>query len=65
MPIPRPLLDECDHSRSATDELRIRALERLYIRKAVVDDLIRSLENYERFPIRKVQGQCIPIRKYL
>ena len=30
------------------DEIRRRALERLYSRKAAVDDLIRSLENYQR-----------------
>jgi len=48
----------------ADDELRIRALERLYRRKAVVDELIRSLENYNRFPARKGPAPCIPIRKW-
>lgn len=61
-PVP---LYECDHHEQAADEIRIRALERLYTRKAVVDDLIRSLENYERFPACKGTAQCIPIRKYL
>jgi hypothetical protein len=64
MPIPQLLLDECDRPKPVIDELRTRALERLYIRRAVVDDLIRSLENYERFPIRKGRAECIPIRKY-
>jgi len=32
----------------ATDAFRLRALERLYARKAVVDDLIESLERYQR-----------------
>jgi hypothetical protein len=59
-PVP---LYECDPHEQIADEIRIRALERLYTRKAVVDDLIRSLENYERSPIRP--AQCIPIRKYL
>jgi hypothetical protein len=60
-PVP---LYECDPHEQVVDEIRIRALQRLYTRKAVVDDLIRSLENYERSPIRKGPAQCIPIRKY-
>jgi hypothetical protein len=63
MPIPHSLLDEGDRHGQAIDEIRDRALERLYTRMAVVDDLIRSLENYERFPLRKGPAQCIPIRK--
>jgi hypothetical protein len=55
---------EYDRHKQATTEFRNRALERLYTRMAVVDDLIRSLENYERFPVRKGPAQCIPIRKY-
>jgi hypothetical protein len=31
----------------SVDALRRRALERLYLRKAAVDDLIRSLEDYQ------------------
>jgi hypothetical protein len=61
-PVP---LYECDPPKRTADEIRIRALERLYTRRAVVDDLIRSLENYERFPIRKGPTQCIPITRYL
>ena len=57
------LLDENYRRQQATDELRNRALERLYTRKALVDDLIRSLETYERFPLRKGPAQCIPIKK--
>jgi hypothetical protein len=63
MSIPHFLLEECDRHSQVTDELRNRALERLYTRRAVVDDLIRSLETYERFPVRKGPAQCIPIRK--
>ncbi len=33
---------------SVSDEFRLRALERLYQRKAVMDELIDSLENYQR-----------------
>jgi hypothetical protein len=29
-------------------DLRVRALERLYLRRTAVDDLIRSLESYEQ-----------------
>jgi hypothetical protein len=63
MPTSFTLLDEGDRLERVTDELRNRALERLYTRRAVVDDLIRSLETYERSPIRKGPAQCIPIRK--
>ena len=58
------LLYECDQQKQATDQLRIRALERLYTRRALVDDLIRSLENYERIPIRTGPAQCIEITRY-
>jgi hypothetical protein len=57
------LLDECDRHKQATDEIRNRALKRLYTRMSVVDNLIRSLENYGRFPSRKGPAQCVPIRK--
>ena len=65
MSISPALLGECDRHKPATDELRNRALDRLYVRKAVVDELIRSLENYGRFPIRKGPAGCVPIRRYL
>jgi hypothetical protein len=41
------------------DFIRRRALERLYQRKAAVEDLIRSLEGYERTTHPKT-GECIP-----
>jgi hypothetical protein len=63
MPIPHSYLDEYDSQTQASDEIRNRALERLYTRIAVVDDLIRSLEHYGRFPVRKGPAQCIPFRK--
>jgi predicted nucleic acid-binding protein len=63
MSISHSLFEECERHQQATDELRNRALERLYTRRAVVDELIRSLETYERFPVRKGPAQCIPIRK--
>ncbi|HLK67949.1 MAG TPA: hypothetical protein VKU19_31165 [Bryobacteraceae bacterium] len=57
-------LKDWDRQKQVSDELRNRALERLYSRKAVVDELIRSLENYRRFPLRKGPAQCVPIRKW-
>jgi len=42
-----------------TEEFRLRALERLYSRREAVDDLIRSLEAYQRTESRK--APCIPI----
>jgi hypothetical protein len=59
-----PTLNEWDRYKHTSDELRNRALERLYTRKAIVDDLIRSLENYRQFPDRKGPAPCIPIRKW-
>ena len=41
------------------DFIRSRALERLYERKAAVEDLIRSLEGYER-TIHPKTGKCVP-----
>jgi hypothetical protein len=41
------------------DFIRRRALERLYERKAAVEDLIRSLEIYERSK-GKSAGECVP-----
>lgn len=41
------------------DFIRRRALERLYKRKAVVEDLIRCLEGYER-TAHVGMGECVP-----
>ncbi len=43
------------------DFIRRRALVRLYERKAAVEDLIRSLERYER-TVRSNPGECIVFR---
>jgi hypothetical protein len=52
MPMPIVLLpppDSAERSRLlAVDELRKQALERLYARRSAVDELIQSLENYQR-----------------
>jgi hypothetical protein len=60
--MPNSLLLEQWDSRKR-DELRNRALQRLYSRRAAVDELIRSLENYNRFPDHKSPAKCVPIRK--
>jgi hypothetical protein len=44
-----------------SDFIRRRALERLYERKAAVEDLIESLETYERIT-RPKTGECVPFR---
>jgi hypothetical protein len=45
----------------AVDEgARLRALERLYLRREVVDELIRSLETYKETGERR-HAPCIPI----
>jgi hypothetical protein len=49
-----------DHRIKALDALRQRALERLYERKAAVDELIDCLENYQRCHERPA-GSCIEI----
>jgi hypothetical protein len=41
------------------DFIRRRALDRLYERKAAVEDLIRSLEVYER-STNLHPGECVP-----
>ncbi len=44
-----PDRDSAERSRLlAGDEIRKRALDRLYSRRTAVDDLIQSLENYQR-----------------
>ena len=51
MPMPNALLsrpDSAELSRLLPDETRKRALERLYARRAAVEDLIQSLERYQR-----------------
>jgi hypothetical protein len=48
MPMPR-----------VAEEARLRALERLYLRREAVDELIRSLESYETIADRR--APCIPI----
>ena len=49
------------------DDLRERALARLYERRETVDNLIRSLEDYQRAK-SETKAVCIPItvrRKFL
>jgi hypothetical protein len=40
--------------RSDSEDIRLRALERLYERKAAVNGLIASLEEYQRFQRSRV-----------
>jgi hypothetical protein len=44
----------------STDHIRRRALERLYERRAAVDDLIRSLEEYQRTKAGR-RAPCVEI----
>ena len=44
-----------------SDEIRRCALDRLYRRKAAVDELIESLENYVRMQSERRLAPCIPI----
>jgi hypothetical protein len=49
MPIPLPAADASERSRLlAVDVIRRRALQRLYERRSAVDNLIQSLEDYQR-----------------
>lgn len=49
MPISLPAADACERSRLlSVDIIRRRALRRLYERKSIVDNLIQSLEDYQR-----------------
>ena len=41
--------------------IRQRALERLYLRKAAVDELIESLEKYARTQRALAPAPCIPL----
>ena len=43
-----PLHEVVPTGRRDSDEMRRRALDRLYLRKAAVDELILSLQNYQR-----------------
>ena len=45
--------------RSDSDAIRLRALERLHQRKAVLDDLIQSLEKYQDC-LNSRPGVCEP-----
>jgi predicted short-subunit dehydrogenase-like oxidoreductase (DUF2520 family) len=54
MPIPQVV----SRGQQDTDEVRRRALERLYLRKAAVDELIRSLQNYQE--AQRAKAPCIP-----
>jgi hypothetical protein len=52
MPVPDAFLsrpDSAERKRAlAADEIRKRALARLYARRAAIEDLIQSLERYQR-----------------
>jgi hypothetical protein len=56
MPIHAVVLGERDRT-----DMRRRALERLYMRKAAVDDLIRSLEHYQK--TQRAKAPCIPFNE--
>jgi hypothetical protein len=53
-------VDPIQYRPATIDEIRIRALNRLYARRDAVDTLIRSLEVYEGTQQRR-QACCIPI----
>jgi hypothetical protein len=44
--------------RPDTDDVRRRALERLYLRREAVDQLIESLQNYQ--DAQQAKAPCIP-----
>ena len=48
MPLPR-----------VAEEARLRAFERLYLRREAVDELIRSLETYQ--DLAEHRAPCVPI----
>ncbi len=58
MPICRLTAEEWSRYGLRNDSRR-EALERLYARKEAVDELIRSLENYQRFGAIE-PAECIP-----
>lgn len=54
MPIRIPSISSDERSRLlSVDEMRLRALERLYQRRDTVSQLIQSLEDYQR--LRKIR----------
>ena len=53
------LAEEAAVGLPVNEEHRLRALERLYLRREAVDELIRSLEIYQRREAAK--APCIPI----
>lgn len=60
-PIPLPPPTSSEHNRLIPiDLIRRRALERLYERRAAVQDLIRSLEDYQRSTKSRMAG-CIEL----
>jgi len=58
--LPAPSSHERRRFRSS-DFMRTRALERLYERKAAVDHLIRSLEEYQRIEGPR-RAECVELR---
>jgi hypothetical protein len=57
-----PPADSAERSRLlAVDMIRKRALERLYARRSAVDDLIRSLENYQQCKSPSMAG-CVEFK---
>lgn len=48
IPMPRPTSQERNRLLSSAENFRIDALMRLYKRRAAVDELISSLENYRQ-----------------
>ena len=61
-PIALPFPSSAERYRMVSiDLIRRRALDRLYERRAAVDDLIRSLENYQRAQEPRA-AECIEFR---
>ena len=59
MTIPLPSPQSAERSRLlSADLVRRRALERLYERRAAVEHLIRSLENYQRTTVGR-RADCV------
>lgn len=56
-----PIYALVDSRKQDTDDIRRRALERLYLRKAAVDELIHSLENYQK--TKRPEAPCIPFNE--
>jgi hypothetical protein len=61
MPITRPAPSSVERNRLiSSDVVRNRALQRLYRRRTAVEDLIRSLEDYQRSNRRSNQRSSQP-----